>query len=102
MTLGKPTLEASNDKLQIAASLAAHSRHPYSQAISQAYEGELISLGTVEEIPGKGVQAFHEGKNIRLGKIDWCEGKTQASDAPKIWLAVEGEEAVCFSFHDAL
>jgi Cu2+-exporting ATPase len=88
--------------LKIAASLAAHSRHPYSKAISTAYEGPLINFETVEEIPGEGVQAFHQGKNYRLGKIECRPKDTQQTSQPQIWLAVDGETPVAFTFEDAL
>lgn len=102
LTLGRPRLKTNSQELKIAASLAAHSRHPYSQAISATYDGELMILETVEEIPGKGVQAYHKGKNFRLGKIDWCDGKAQPTTNPQIWLAIEGEEPTVFEFEDTL
>ena len=103
LTMEKPKLNNHSDELPLAASLAAHSRHPYSQAISMAYEGKLLSLEAVEEIPGKGVEAFRDGKNIRLGKMDWCNGQESSSyDGPQIWLAIEGTEATSFHLTDPL
>ena len=91
------------DSLKLATSLASHSRHPYSRAICDAYEGELIApLEAVEEVAGKGLQAFYEGKNIRLGKAEWCGQKKIKSELPQIWLAIEGEEPVAFQFIDPL
>lgn len=103
LTLGRPELQSPHDNLQLAASLAAHSHHPYSKAISAAYEGELLTLEGVEEVAGKGVQGFYQGKNLRLGKAEWCDAPQQAdSSQPQIWLAQEGDAPVAYRFTDPL
>ncbi len=72
LTIGKPFLQGRYSNLQLAASLAVHSKHPYSQAIYNAYKGEILSVEDVQEVVGKGVQAMYDGKIVRLGKRDWC------------------------------
>lgn len=105
LTRGKPGLTSAHTEaqLQLAASLAAQSRHPLAQAIAAAWRGALLEFAAVEEVPGCGIEA-HDGKrNLRLGKASWC-GVTAEDDSPKpeLWLAVEGEAPVRFLCEDAL
>ncbi len=106
LTLGKPEMQAREshprDIMQLAASLAWHSRHPLSQAVSRAYTGELLPLA-VQEVQGCGLAAEHGGRQVKLGKRSWCT--TLADDAQSVlelWLAVEGNEPVRFIFADQL
>lgn len=100
LTLGKPTLTSthSNEQLQLAASLAAHSKHPLSQAISKAYAGQLLPF-TVNEVQGYGLEA----KGIKLGKRSWA---TQLADdgenTLELWLAEDGRPPMRFTFADQL
>lgn len=106
LTLGKPTLENGQydtHTLQLAASIAAHSKHPLSRAISAAYDGELLTTSEIQEHPGKGLEAVMDGKTVRLGSRTWCGD----ADAPhhaalELWLACEGEPPLCFTFSDPL
>ncbi len=87
-------------KLQLASSLAAHSKHPLSQAISSACSGSLLPL-TVAEVPGCGLEA----KGVRLGKRSWAAPQAAASgcsEATELWLAEDGKEPVRFTFADQL
>ncbi len=70
LTLGRPELTGAYDAhiMQLAASLAAHSKHPYSAAISAAYSGELLAMHAVQEVAGVGVQGDFDGATYRLGK----------------------------------
>jgi Cu2+-exporting ATPase len=102
LTIGKPELlnGASYEPatLQLAASLAAHSKHPLSQAIIQAYRGELLTM-EAHEVPGCGV----ESSGVRLGKASWCGVKAgYADDVLELWLVVEGKAPVRFTFADQL
>lgn len=107
LTLGKPALVSPHaydeSALQWAASLAAHSKHPLSQAIVQAYHGDLLSL-SVREVPACGLEATYEGTRVRLGKRSWCyPDAPQADDAlPELWLVGEGTPPIRFTFNDAL
>ncbi|MGE0754328.1 MAG: heavy metal translocating P-type ATPase [Alphaproteobacteria bacterium] len=105
LTLGKPELQGQQDReqLKLAASLAHYSKHPLSQAICRAYEGALVSLQHIEELPGKGLQAKWNGRTIRLGSRNWC-GDTQAAPhgTLELWLAIEGQHPVQFTFSDRL
>jgi len=104
LTLGKPMLTSQHtqEDLQFAASLAAHSKHPLSQALKQAYKGNLLPLD-VSEIQGCGLEAVYQGKSIRMGKRSWCTNIADDNDSTlELWLAIEGKEAVRFTFADAL
>lgn len=107
LTLGRPELLQAKiypaAALQLAASLAAHSRHPLSQAVARSYSGPLLNFQAIEEIPGYGIEA-HDGQgNLRLGRRDWCKGAGQQEDtSPELWLAVEGEPPLRFVFADQL
>lgn len=100
LTMGKPSLTAvpAPDSLQLAASLAVHSKHPLSQAIVAAYRGELLPLA-VKEVQGCGLEA----PGVRLGKRAWATNLANEGDAVlELWLAEEGKAPVRFTFEDAL
>lgn len=107
LTLGKPVLQNperySEAHLQLAASLAAHSKHPLAQAVSATWDGALIEFAGIEEVAGHGIQAHDGTRNFRLGKRDWCG--IQAKDVSahlELWLAIEGEAPLHFTFEDRL
>ncbi len=110
LTVGKPQLlnrdSHQQPDIRLAASLAAHSRHPLSLALSHAYAGELLPIESVREIPGKGIEAIYNGKVVRLGSRDWCGGDAAGdSDHPaalELWLAVDGKTPQAFAFADPL
>jgi len=106
LTLGKPALINKNDRqedLQLAASLASHSRHPLSQALVEAYTGNLLTLEKVEEISGKGVQAVYNGTRVKLGSRDFCGiVDAPASNASEIWLVRQNQKSVAFYLEDQL
>lgn len=106
LTLGKPEMLAveshAEAELQLAASLARHSKHPLSQAIVRAYSGELLTI-TAKEVPGHGLEAVYEDKQIRLGKRNWCAPDAKEQDnLLELWLAVDGAAPVRFTFADQL
>lgn len=104
LTAGHPQLmnpsEIGNVNMQLAVSLATHSRHPLARALSAMYGGKVIPL-EVEEFPGCGLRATYEGKTLRLGRRDWC-GDTAAppDESPELWLHKENEKPVRFIFAD--
>lgn len=100
LTLGKPTLTSthSDAQLQLAASLAVHSKHPLSQALASAYTGSLMPL-SVQEVQGCGLQAGR----IKLGKRSWATTlPDDAGNTLELWLAEEGKPPVRFTFADQL
>lgn len=97
--------------LQRAASLAAHSAHPLSKALTASFAGELLPLENVREISGKGVEAHYNGSTIRLGQIAWCAeiGQDSAANIPQnetfgpiLALAQRGAPIQIFTFTDHL
>jgi len=105
LTTGLPTLldgQYNNRQLQIAASLAANSKHPLSKAISNTYSKELVDIEKVKEFPGMGIQAFLDGKEVKLGSRQWCgEDSITNIESLELWLNIDGEK-VCFNFIDSL
>jgi len=53
--------------LKLVASIASRSSHPLDRAIVKAYDGELLEVSEFSAIPGKGIVAFVDGKDMRLG-----------------------------------
>ncbi len=108
LTKGAPALvgDYPEDRLQLAASLAAHSKHPYSQAISRAYDGALLTLDGIREIPGTGVEGVYDGQPVFLGKQkeEVTEDATPPSSdgSSHIWLYQTGKEACVFQLCDPL
>lgn len=82
--------------MKLAASLASHSTHPFSRAIASQYQGELLALEEVREIPGVGLEALLDGASIRLGKPQDVHNEAQVA------LYVEGEVQTVFELRDAL
>lgn len=106
LTQGKPELQnrAAIDEvaLRLAASLAAHSKHPLSKALVAAYTGTLIPL-RVSEVQGCGLEAEMEGTRVRLGKRSWATTLADENDAAlELWLARGAEAPVRFTFADQL
>ncbi len=107
LTLGKPQIQnmgdVQNQYLQLAASLAAQSHHPLSKALAGLWSGDVVALTSVEEIPGKGLEAHQEGKIIRLGSRAWCGDRNAPSTShQEIWLSINDQPLVSYQFADAL
>jgi Cu2+-exporting ATPase len=102
LTLGKPELvgEYSQADLHIAASLASHSKHPYSQAIAAAYSGELLALEDIKEVPGNGLEGRLDGTSYRLGSGAWCGADAGELQGPHIWLKQGQNPPTPFLFED--
>ena len=106
LTVGKPRLMNPNQigsrNMQMAASLAAQSRHPLARALHDMYGGKILSLNVAEH-PGQGLEAEFEGRLMSLGRRDWCgDMNAPADDSPELWLRISGEKPVRFVFADAL
>jgi Cu2+-exporting ATPase len=100
LTLGKPMLTSlhSHEQLQRAASLAAHSKHPLSQAITKAYTGGLLPLA-VKEVQGCGLEA----QGIKLGKRSWATQLPDDNESTlELWLAEDDAPPIRFTFADQL
>ncbi len=109
LTLGEPRLANAEaidaGILAQAASLAAHSRHPYSKAIVKAaHAGGLVPAwrGKVRETPGCGLAAATPHGEERLGSAEWVGVEDAEEGAATLWYRRDTERPVSFQFEDAL
>ncbi|MBR0753361.1 cadmium-translocating P-type ATPase [Bradyrhizobium jicamae] len=77
LTAGRPLLTPGSGSdataLALAAAIAAHSRHPYSQALAAfGAGGKPVRLDDVAECPGAGLEARSDENVYRLGRPDWA------------------------------
>lgn len=99
----------SEEVLQLAASLAVHSKHPLSRAMRRAYYGVFLSCN-VSEVSGNGLESIVNGKNVRLGKRAWCSDlmgsdyvvHDHGTDVPELCLCIEGQMLAAFYFQDVV
>lgn len=104
LTLGKPVLTSRHtpEELQLAASLAVHSKHPLSRAIAGSFKGALLPLA-VTELQGHGLETTYQGARIRLGKRSWCTELADDGDSSlELWLARDAHAPSRFTFADTL
>jgi P-type Cu2+ transporter len=95
------TLGGADDAAGRAASLAAWSRHPMSQALVAALPSRQHRWADVAEVPGLGLCARDEdGVEWRLGSAAWT-GAPSRDDVP-VWLARGGQPVVGFRFEETL
>jgi Cu2+-exporting ATPase len=118
LTAGRPELDDANgidpEALALAASLAAHSRHPQSLALVAAHAATPVTdgkpsvhLADVHEFPGNGLEARADGAVIRLGRADWAlDDPAEAISAPLRYpctvLSRNGRIVAVFAFHERL
>ncbi|RVA53182.1 heavy metal translocating P-type ATPase, partial [Mesorhizobium sp. M7A.F.Ca.US.001.01.1.1] len=112
LTLGQPRLvnAASIDPamLEIAAGLAAHSRHPYSKAIAGlAASSSQNKFDKVTEHPGFGIEATAAGSIWRLGRRGWAGWEARTGGEGRhgyggTVLTENGMIVASFVFEDAL
>ncbi|MBT3905947.1 MAG: cadmium-translocating P-type ATPase [Rhodospirillaceae bacterium] len=104
LTRGRPELvsdgEWTEQDLEIASALAQHSSHPLSKAIAETASSTEAS--DVEEVPGQGLRGIVNGKEIRLGRWDWCGVEASQSGEMELWLKVGGRSPIRFTFSDQL
>ncbi len=116
LTLGHPELVnldgIAPQRLQLAAGLAAASKHPLARALYRAAraQGPVPALSqTVSETPGMGLSVAVNGSEVRLGNRVWCgvdAAQGPSSDGSdldmELWLSCEGEAPLGFRFRDEL
>lgn len=110
LTTGRPRVttqgDTGADKLALAAAMAVHSRHPYSQALAGLSNGlPQIEFDAIAEYPGKGLEA-RRGTNVyRMGRPDWviADGQHLEIDPDaNVALAINGKGATYFRFDEDL
>ena len=109
LTMGEPQLVNKPDgkTLALAAVLAAHSRHPYSRALSAAgrnLQAPSIQFTDVSEHPGSGLEARANGHRYRLGRPEWAAPGTAAAanDTARVVFARDSQVLATFDFEDRL
>lgn len=89
------------EDFQLAASLAAQSRHPYSRAVADAFNGEIIPL-TVTEVRGQGVEAAYGGATLKLGSAAFTGGTDTGGTQAEIWFQRGSAPPVRLTLEDKL
>jgi Cu2+-exporting ATPase len=110
LTLGEPRLMHARTIdagiLAQAASLAAHSRHPYSKALQKAASARGLApawRGLVREVAGSGLVAETPQGEERLGSAAWVGvTETAKDDAATLWFRKGAGAPAPFHFEDAL
>jgi Cu2+-exporting ATPase len=94
--------------LTVAASIAAHSRHPYSRALAAAGRDKglaPLALTDISETPGAGLEAHINGTVYRLGRPDWTLTDASADEAASdagVVLSESGRLRAAFHFESDL
>jgi Cu2+-exporting ATPase len=113
LTPGVPRLVGSSEVdhrlLSIAADLARHSRHPYSQALVAAAAGHpacQVAFDDISEYPGCGLEARAGAVTYRLGRPEWALASAaeieRMSGDESVVLAGNGRRLADFRFEDRL
>lgn len=109
LTLGRPELTdlvIEPEALEVAASLAAASRHPLARAVARAAPDVPAAEG-VKELPGCGLLLETPEGEVRLGSRRWTavesedEGQNGGDgEGPELWLTRPGKAPQRFAFTD--
>ena len=112
LTLKEPSLlnpgHIEHEAMQIAASLAILSSHPYARSINmywQKHFGEYLEVRNVEEIAGFGIEGIINGHTYRLGRLDWAAkdvSREHMEQANGPVLTKDGLVVIEFKFKDEL
>jgi Cu2+-exporting ATPase len=113
LTLGMPELlngdEIPVSSLQLAAKIAASSRHPLARALVRAAGpgegGQAAGFETVREEGGMGLEAETAAGRYRLGNRSWCgvdESLEKGAAVSELWLTGPGLTPQRFAFADRL
>jgi Cu2+-exporting ATPase len=110
LTVGRPVLVGQDQvpraALELAASMAASSRHVLARGLVAACPS-APTLDGVHELSGRGLMLTTSEGEVRLGQRDWALGNT-ASDGttrealPEVWLTRPGASPQVFQFQDRL
>ena len=110
LTEGRPDLvdpeSVAPGDLELAARMAASSRHPLARALARAVPGATVAE-TVCETAGRGLAVQTPAGEIRLGSRTWCgledhSPNLPAGDELELWLKKPESAPVRFAFKDGL
>ncbi|MBO9127009.1 MULTISPECIES: cation-translocating P-type ATPase [unclassified Rhizobium] len=109
LTMGTPrlvSLDASNEAdIALAAGLAAHSRHPLSQALFRGVIASPAAFDHVMEVPGGGLEASDGATCYRMGSFSFACGGAPSHDhrtLSEVVLARDGRAVARFFFEDTV
>lgn len=110
LTLGQPrlvrTTDIPADIMQLAAGIAAHSRHPLSQALARELDGPHVTFDDITEIPGSGMAVKTADGIYRLGNRRFaCAASAGARDrhaTSEVVLSLDDREIAQFQFEDSV
>jgi Cu2+-exporting ATPase len=88
--------------LEIAAALAALSRHPSARAIAETYPSSALPFEEVREHPGLGISARLGDKRYRLGRACWVLRDPDVASGAATVLGEDGAYGAGFAFTDRL
>jgi Cu2+-exporting ATPase len=91
--------------LTLAAALAAHSRHPYAQALAALGHDRPVVFDGVSELPGSGIEAQRGDDVYRLGRPDWALAERALLPSERdatVVLAINGAPYARFGLDDQL
>ena len=90
------------DVLKLAASLAKHSDHPLSRAVTKLMDGDkLYTVDDVKEHAGQGIEALVNGTRVRMGRADWL-GVVPADGYIQTWVQIADKKPIAFFFEDTI
>jgi Cu2+-exporting ATPase len=103
LTSGQPRLVAGSDGKAnaLAAAISAHSRHPYSRALTALAGNGSIAFDSVSELPGLGLEARIGQDVYLLGRPDWAAANSP-DDAAAVALSANGRVLAAFHLDDIM
>lgn len=123
LTVGRPVVTSiqtvpgsdatENELLQLAAAVESRSEHPLGQAIVTAAKERQLAMPSVREfnvVPGQGVSAFVDGRQVHVGNSRWMEtlpaagltADTSASPHTTIYVAIDRQFAGSIEITDQI
>lgn len=97
--------ELSEESLSVIKAMVAFSTHPLSNRINfWLKQIPLATLGQIQEIKGKGLQAIYKGSTVKLGSADFVgiERKSNDLDGNQVYLQMDGNYLGCFQIKSGL
>jgi Cu2+-exporting ATPase len=93
--------------LRLAAAIGAHSRHPYSRSLAAVMTPAVppVTLDSVAEHPGLGLEAHSGPIRYRLGRAEWAldaHRKETTADHAGTLLTADGQLLATFRFDDRI
>lgn len=107
LTTGRPHLVAAGDAddhaLDITASIARHSQHPYSRTLALLSQGRTV-FDDISEQPGLGLEARAGAVTYRLGQPDWAiaDASSVRDTTETVVLSASGRRITGFVIDDTL